>query len=116
MLGSRHCACWKGFSVNARTEPPWQSRSAFFVSSDTKPFEFLHGVQKPLLALQVPASRGKMVIPLRRLELFHHLRIKEQSPRQLVELGLRGKKGLDKQWKLFCLVHNIGKIARFTAT
>ena len=27
---------------------------------------------------------------------------------------LRGRKKVDIQWKLFCLVHNIGKISRLT--
>ena len=29
---------------------------------------------------------------------------------------LRGREKVDTQWKLFCLVHNIGKIARYAAT
>jgi hypothetical protein len=29
---------------------------------------------------------------------------------------LRGKEKVDTQWKLFCLVHNIGKITRYAVT
>ena len=29
---------------------------------------------------------------------------------------LRGREKVDTQWKLFCLAHNIGKIARYAAT
>ena len=28
---------------------------------------------------------------------------------------LRGREKVDTQWKLFCVVHNIGKIARYAA-
>ena len=34
---------------------------------------------------------------------------------RLDRFTLRGQVKVDTQWKLFCLVHNIGKIARYGA-
>lgn len=36
-----------------------------------------------------------------------------RSTRKLNRLSLRGRKKINAQWQLYCLVHNIGKLQRY---
>lgn len=61
---------------------------------------------------RVDSTRGKQ-INSHRMSVVEPVFANIGSQKKLNRLGLRGKAKVDSQWKLFCLVHNIEKIANY---
>jgi hypothetical protein len=58
------------------------------------------------------SSRGRLYYS-RRMGTVEPVFANIRSTLGLDRFSLRGRRKVDAQWKLFCTVHNIGKLARY---
>ena len=61
---------------------------------------------------RIDSERGQYLYG-RRLAVVEPVFANIRSTRKLNRLSLRGRKKVNAQWQLYCLVHNIGKLQRY---
>ena len=61
---------------------------------------------------RIDSERGRYLYG-RRLAIVEPVFANIRSTRKLNRLSLRGRKKVNAQWQLYCLVHNIGKLQRY---
>lgn len=102
----RVCSIKKKCMRNEKTE---HRQVAIFTNKLT----YLKGTYTTKMIEKFDSAKGRHLYS-RRMGLIEPVFANIRNTLGLNKFTLRGKKKVDTQWKLFCVVHNIGKIARYS--